>query len=99
MLKTFESEGVFFEDIFIDKSFPEDNSETKPKKKRGRKPRHLSQGQPTVNIVREKKKRGRKPKEKYNFNTEPLDISDQINENENIIVKLPIKTSDLNNLQ
>lgn len=32
MLKTFESEGVFFEDIFIDKSFPEDNSETrKPK--------------------------------------------------------------------
>jgi hypothetical protein len=76
-----------------------ENPEVKPKKKRGRKPRHLSQGQPTVNIVREKKKRGRKPKEKYNFNTEPLDISDQINENENIIVKLPIKTSDLNSTE
>lgn len=75
----------------------DDNGDIKIKKKRGRKPRHLSQSQPIdINIVKVKKKRGRKPKEKYNFNTETLDISDQINENENIIVKLPIKISELN---
>ena len=70
--------------------------EEKPKKKRGRKPRYMTNGEPQPPKEKVMKKRGRRPKEKYNFNTEPLVVTDHINESENIIVKLPVKTSDLN---
>lgn len=67
-----------------------------PKKKRGRKPRYMTNGEPQPPKEKITKKRGRRPKEKYNFNTEPLVVTDHINESENIIVKLPVKISDLN---
>ena len=64
----------------------------KEPKKRGRKPKE------NVEVVEKKnKKRGRKPKEKFNFSTSGLDFNSTIdNENESIIVRLPISSLDLN---
>ena len=64
----------------------------KEPKKRGRKPKV------NVEVVEKKnKKRGRKPKEKFNFSTIGLDFNSTIdNENESIIVRLPISSLDLN---
>ena len=68
------------------------------KKKRGRKPKNRTPEEiAAVNELNKNKiikKRGRRPKEKYNFDTNPL-TQNFNNENENIIIKLPVKTSDV----
>ena len=66
------------------------------KKKRGRKPKNKTLDTPPPEKVL--KKRGRRPKEKYNFDTDPLKLQNYNDENDSIIVKLPIKKSDMESL-
>ena len=88
--------------------------QTKEKKKRGRKPKILVEKKEENLPLIEKKKRGRKPKPKTDVNEvkipkkrgrKPLDANKnvEINKNvnlteENVILHLPIKTNEINNI-
>lgn len=81
-----------------DNSTASSNTEVVVKKKRGRKPKNRTESELKAMAATEKvvKKRGRRPKEKYNFDTDPLTYTYN-NENDSIIVRLPVKTSDIQN--
>jgi len=70
------------------------NTDEKPKKKRGRKPKT---DKSVVKEPKPHKKRGRKPKEKFYYDTNPLTINyrQDNDEQENIIVRLPITSTDI----
>jgi len=72
--------------------------ENKPKKKRGRKPKVLTEEELRIkNQPKIHKKRGRKPKEKFNFETSVLTYNKYENaENDSIIVKLPFTRNNIN---
>jgi len=77
---------------------PNPPTEEKPKKKRGRKPKVLTEEEIRLkNQPKVHKKRGRKPKEKFNFETSVLTYNKYENaENDSIIIKLPFTRESIN---